>query len=146
VTVLVERAVVADAELLAAVRHLLPQLSETAPVPEAIDLETVVDAAATTLLVAREAPGQPIVGMLTVALFRLPSGVRAWIEDVVVDDGARRLGAGRALVAAAVELATDAGATSINLTSRPSRESARLLYESMGFEERATTVFRRSLP
>ena len=143
--VTVERAVVADAELVAAVRRLLPQLSETAPPPEAYDLESIVTSPATSIFVARDAERE-IVGMLTLALFRLPSGVRAWIEDVVVDEAARRLGAGRALVEAALALAADSGAVTVDLTSRPSRESARRLYETMGFEERTTTVFRRRLP
>ena len=144
-TIHVERAVVADAEVVAAVRRLLPQLTGTALEPEANDVETVVTSPATTLLVARDDEG-PIVGMLTLALFRLPSGVRAWIEDVVVDESARRLGTGRALVDVALELAADAGATRVDLTSRPSRDSARRLYETMGFEERTTTVYRRHLP
>jgi ribosomal protein S18 acetylase RimI-like enzyme len=143
--VTVERAVVADAELVAAVRRLLPQLSETALPPEAYDLESIVTSPATSIFVARDAERQ-IVGMLTLALFRLPSGVRAWIEDVVVDEAARRLGAGRALVESALALAADSGAVTVDLTSRPSRESARRLYETMGFEERTTTVFRRRLP
>jgi ribosomal protein S18 acetylase RimI-like enzyme len=145
VTILVERATVADAELVSAVRRLLPQLSESAGVPEASDLETIVTSPATTLLVARADRGEPIVGMLTLVAFRQVTGVRAWIEDVVVDEAARRLGAGRALVERAVELAQDAGATTIDLTSRPSRASARQLYESLGFEQRTTTVFRYSL-
>jgi ribosomal protein S18 acetylase RimI-like enzyme len=140
----VEQVVVADGEVVAAVRRLLPQLSENASEPEANDVETVVNAPATTLFVARDDGGR-IVGMLTLAAFRLPSGVRAWIEDVVVDEDARRSGAGRALVEAAVELAREAGATNVDLTSRPSRESARRLYETMGFEERSTTVFRKPL-
>ena len=144
-TLSVERVVVADPELLAAVQRLVPQLSETAAPPAAYDLESIVTSPATTMLVARD-DDRRIVGMLTLALFRLPSGVRAWIEDVVVDESARRLGAGRTLVEAALKLATDAGAPSVDLTSRPSRESARRLYETMGFEERTTTVFRRVLP
>jgi ribosomal protein S18 acetylase RimI-like enzyme len=140
----VEQVVVADGEVVAAVRRLLPQLSETASEPEANDVETVVNAPATTLFVARDDGGR-IVGMLTLAAFRLPSGVRAWVEDVVVDEDARRSGAGRALVDAAVELARETGATNVDLTSRPSRESARRLYETMGFEERSTTVFRKPL-
>jgi ribosomal protein S18 acetylase RimI-like enzyme len=145
VTLSVERVVVADPELVAAVRRLLPQLSETAEPPEAYDLESIVTSPATTMLVARD-EGRAIVGMLTLALFRLPSGVRAWIEDVVVDESARRLGAGRALVEAALALAVDSGAERVDLTSRPSRDSARRLYETMGFEERTTTVFRRQFP
>jgi ribosomal protein S18 acetylase RimI-like enzyme len=143
VTVRVERAVVADGELVAAVRRLVPQLSDSAAAPEAYDVETVVTSPATTLFVARDEGA--IVGILTLALFRLPTGLRAWIEDVVVDEAARRLGAGRALVEAAVALAQESGATTIDLTSRPSRDSARRLYEAMGFEERTTTVFRRRL-
>jgi ribosomal protein S18 acetylase RimI-like enzyme len=145
VTLSIERVVVADSELVSAVRRLLPQLSETAGPPEAYDLESIVTSPATTMLVARD-DDHRIVGMLTLALFRLPSAVRAWIEDVVVDESARRLGAGRALVDAALALAADAGAARVDLTSNPSRESARRLYESMGFEERTTTVFRRHLP
>lgn len=143
-TLRVERVAVADAELVAAVRRLLPQLSETAPAPEAYDLESIVASQATTMLVARDEEHE-IVGMLTLALFRLTTGVRAWIEDVVVDETARGLGAGRALVDAALGLAVAAGAEKVDLTSRPSREPARRLYESMGFEERTTTVFRRQL-
>lgn len=140
----VEAAVVADPELVAAVQRLVPQLSESAPPPEAYEVETVVTAEATTLLVARTDEGA-IVGMLTLAIFRLPTGLRAWIEDVVVDESARRLGVGRVLLERALELAQDAGARSVDLTSRPSRQSARRLYDAMGFEERATTVFRREL-
>jgi ribosomal protein S18 acetylase RimI-like enzyme len=145
VTLSVERVVVADPEIVAAVRRLLPQLSDTAPPPEAYDLESIVTSPATTMLIARD-DDRSIVGMLTLALFRRPSGVRAWIEDVVVDESARRLGAGRTLVEAALSLAADAGAEKVDLTSRPSRDSARRLYETMGFEERTTTVFRRHLP
>lgn len=143
-SVRVERVVVADPEFVAAVRRLLPQLSERAAEPEASDLETVVTAQATTIFVARDDDGE-IVGMTTLATFRLVSGVRAWIEDVVVDERARRLGAGRALIEAAVTLALEVGATSVDLTSRPTRESARRLYETMGFEERETTVYRKPL-
>jgi len=140
----VEAVVVADPELVAAVRKLVPQLSERAEEPAANDLETVVNAPATTVFVARDDTGA-IVGMTTLATFRLVTGVRAWIEDVVVDEDARRLGAGRALVEAAVTLAREVGAEQVDLTSRPTRESARRLYDAMGFEERQTTVYRKSL-
>ena len=143
-TVHVERVTVADPEVVAAVAHLLPQLSETAPVPDAYDVETVVTSNVTTLLVERD-DDQRIVGMLTVAIFRLPSGLRAWIEDVVVDQSARGLGAGTALVDHALGLAEQAGARSVDLTSRPAREEARALYQSMGFAERHTTLYRREL-
>jgi GNAT superfamily N-acetyltransferase len=138
--VLVERAVVADAELLAAIRRLLPQLSSSAAPIEASDLETIVASSATELLVARDEG--VIVGVLTLVLFRIPTGVRARVEDVVVDEGARRTGAGRALVAAAIALAEASGARTIDLTSRPERVAPHGLYGSMGFAERATTVYR----
>ncbi len=143
-TVHVERVTVADADVVAAVAHLVPQLSETAAAPDAYDVETVVTSPTTSLLVARD-DDHRIVGMLTVAIFRLPTGLRAWIEDVVVDEAARGTGAGKALVAYALVLAEEAGARSVDLTSRPSRVDARALYASMGFEERATTLYRREL-
>jgi ribosomal protein S18 acetylase RimI-like enzyme len=90
-------------------------------------------------------PGWPIVGMLTLVTFRLPTGVRAWIEDVVVDSGSRGKGIGEALVQAALELAAARGALTVDLTSRPSREAANRLYDRTGFELRATNVYRLKL-
>ena len=84
-------------------------------------------------------------GSLTLALFRIPTGVRAWIEDVVVDDAARGAGVGEALVGAAVERAGAVGAKTVDLTSRPSREAANRLYVRLGFESRTTNVYRRTL-
>ena len=79
--------------------------------------------------------------MLTLVWYDVPSGRKAWIEDVVVDAEARGMGAGRALVAAALEHAGVIGAGKVLLTSNPAREAARALYRKMGFEEAATTVF-----
>ncbi len=142
--VTVEEAIVADPELLSAIRRLLPQLSTSAPVPEAYDLETMISAPATSLFVARRGDGR-IVGTLTLAVFRIPSGVRAWIEDVIVDDQVRGAGIGAALCHAAIERARRAGARTVDLTSNPSREAANRLYQRLGFEERATNVYRFSL-
>ncbi len=91
-------------------------------------------------------PSAPIVGMLTLVTFRLPTGVRAWIEDVVVDSGSRGRGVGEALTQAAIELAAARGAQTVELTSRPSREAANRLYRRMGFEPRETNVYRFRLP
>ncbi len=88
-------------------------------------------------------PG-PIVGSLTLAVFRVPTGLRAWIEDVVVDESARGAGAGEALVLAAVRRAEAEGARTVDLTSRPSREAANRLYLRVGFEARTTNVYRFS--
>jgi len=131
-----------SAELVEAFTSLLPQLSSTSP-PSAAELAEVVDSAATALLVARE--GDVILGTLTLAVFRIPTGVRAWIEDVVVDDAARGRGIGEALTLRAVELAREAGARSVELTSRPTREAANRLYRRLGFEQRDTNVLRLTL-
>lgn len=83
-----------------------------------------------------------IVGSLTLATFPIPTGVRAWIEDVVVDEGARGHGVGEALNRAAIEEARSRGAITVELTSRPSREAANRLYQRMGFVARDTNVYR----
>jgi ribosomal protein S18 acetylase RimI-like enzyme len=129
-------------ELASAISSLLPQLSPASP-PSADELAAIVDSPATSLLVARD--GDAIVGTLTLAVFRIPTGVRAWIEDVVVDEAARGRGVGEALTLAAVGLARDAGARSVELTSRATREAANRLYRRLGFEERETNVLRLTL-
>ena len=128
-------------ELVTAFAHLVPQLSSSSPPPGGPELQEIVDSAASVLLVARDRGGA-LVGSLTLALFRVPTGLRAWIEDVVVDESARGAGAGEALVAAALERAAAVGARSVDLTSRPSREAANRLYLRMGFELRTTNVYR----
>jgi ribosomal protein S18 acetylase RimI-like enzyme len=131
-----------SAELVAALTSLLPQLSSASPAsPD--ELSAIVDSPATSLLVARD--GEAIVGTLTLAVFRIPTGVRAWIEDVVVDEAARGRGVGEALTLRAVELARAAGARSVELTSRPTREAANRLYRRLGFEVRETNVLRLTL-
>ena len=82
---------------------------------------------------------------MTLVLFRIPTGLRAWIEDVVVDEAARGRGVGETLNRAAIEWARGAGATTVDLTSRPSREAANRLYRRLGFQERATNVYRLDL-
>jgi ribosomal protein S18 acetylase RimI-like enzyme len=144
VRVTVEPARVVDAALEEAVARLVPQLSSSAPPPTAAELGRIVDSPATTLFVARDAGGA-VVGALTLAVFAAPTGVRAWIEDVVVDAAARGAGAGSALVRAALEVAKEAGARTVDLTSRPDREAANRLYRQLGFEQRRTNVYRYEL-
>jgi ribosomal protein S18 acetylase RimI-like enzyme len=129
--------------LVEATRSLVPQLSATAAVPGAVELDDVISSPATTLLLARD--DDRIVGMLTLALFRIPTGMRAWIEDVVVDEGARGKGAGEALTREAILLAEKAGARTVDLTSRPEREGANHMYEKIGFRPRGTNVYRYEL-
>lgn len=130
-------------ELLAAFERLVPQLSSSNPPPTRAELAEIVASPATVLLVARDPEQQrAIVGTLTLVLFRIPTGLRAWIEDVVVDNAVRGKGIGRALTLAAVQRAAEAGATTVDLTSRPSRVAANRLYQSVGFVARETNVYR----
>ena len=142
--VVVDEATAVDPELVEAFARLIPQLSSSSPPPGHAELEEIVASEATLLLVARDGDGT-IVGSLTLALFRVPTGMRAWIEDVVVDESARRTGAGGALVIAALHRADAAGARTVDLTSRPTRESANRLYRRLGFEARDTNVYRWSV-
>ena len=130
-------------ELVEAFARLIPQLSSSNPPPTADELAAMVASPASVLLVARDGSGT-VVGSLTLAVFRVPTGLRAWIEDVVVDESARGAGAGEALVLAAVRRAEAEGARTVDLTSRPSREAANRLYLRVGFEARTTNVYRFS--
>jgi ribosomal protein S18 acetylase RimI-like enzyme len=127
-------------ELVAAVGRLLPQLSGSAAALDAGHLTRIVGHQAITLLVARGRSG--IVGMLTLVTYPLPSGLRARIEDVVVDRDARGRGVGTALTVAALDLAREQGARSIDLTSRASRVEANRLYQQLGFQLRDSNVYR----
>lgn len=140
---IVERAGEVTDELVEAFRHLIPQLSSSNPPPTREELCEIVANTGSTLFVAR-VDGQ-IVGSLTLATFRIPTGLRAWIEDVVVDESARGHGVGEALNRAALDDAKSRGAVTVDLTSRPSREAANRLYTKLGFVKRETNVYRYSL-
>ena len=127
--------------LAAAVAGLAAQLSRSASAPLPDEVEEIVRSPACHLLLAREADGG-IIGMLTLVVFRIPTGVRAWIEDVVVDQDARGRGVGAALNQTAIGLAGQRGARTVDLTSRPSREAANRLYRRLGFVERDSHVYR----
>lgn len=129
-------------DLAEAAARLLPQLSEAAR-PDADRLRAVVGSPCSALFAARAA-GR-IVGMLALAWYDIPTGRKAWIEDVVVDRAARGAGIGRALVAAALAEAARLGVGQVWLTSRPSRLEARALYRSMGFEAAETGLFALKL-
>ena len=131
-------------ELIAAFARLVRQLSTSARLPTRTELEEIVSSPAATILLARGPDGQ-IIGSLTLVVFRTPTGVRAWIEDVVVDEVARGQGAGEELVREAIRLADESGARTLDLTSRPSREAANALYEKVGFHARETNVYRYDL-
>jgi ribosomal protein S18 acetylase RimI-like enzyme len=132
-----------DDELVNAFAHLIPQLSSSNPPPSREQLTEMVQSPATLVLVAR-VDGR-IAGSLTLAMFRIPTGLRAWIEDVVVDGDARGNGVGEALNSFAIEEARKRGAVTVDLTSRPSREAANRLYQRLGFVARDTNVYRFTL-
>jgi ribosomal protein S18 acetylase RimI-like enzyme len=132
-----------DDELVAAFARLVPQLSSSSPPPSADHLAALVASDDTVLFLARD--GGHIVGSLTLAFYRIPTGLKAWIEDVVVDDVARGRGIGELLNRAALDEAGARGAKDVSLTSRPSREAANRLYQRIGFERRDTNVYRYKL-
>lgn len=144
--------------LVEAVGKLLPQLSSSSPTlteqeladflaQEGVYLFAFIDEGAEDEGEDGIAPdnADAILGMLTLATFTIPTGTRAWIEDVVVDSAARGQGAGQALVEAAIKKAEEVGAVSVDLTSRPTREAANRLYVRAGFEPRVTNVYRYKL-
>lgn len=126
--------------------RLVPQLSSSSPPPTRGELAEIAGSTASHLLLARDGDGPGlggnIVGSMTLVVFRIPTGVRAWIEDVVVDESARGAGVGASLNETALDLASELGAKTVDLTSRPSREAANRLYRRLGFVERETNVYR----
>jgi len=129
-----------DDELVGAFARLLPQLSSSATPLDSAALQRMVSCDAATLLVARTADA--IVGTLTLVLLPLPSGLRGRVEDVVVDSAARGRGVAGLLTEEALRIAREAGARTVDLTSRPDRAAANRLYERLGFQPRQSTVYR----
>ena len=123
-----------------AINGLLPQLSPSTSALEEGDLRNIVDSESTKLFLAIDEDG--VFGMLSLVLFRIPTGRKAWVEDVVVDEKARGRGVGKLLIEHAIQVAREHGAHSVDLTSRPSREAANALYQRVGFQKRETNVYR----
>ncbi|MBR5950354.1 MAG: GNAT family N-acetyltransferase [Actinomycetaceae bacterium] len=134
-------------ELVEAINALLPQLSSSTPPRSTEFVEKLIAQDGVFLFVyrpdeANDNGKRPILGMLSLATFDIPTGKRAWVEDVVVDSAARGQGAGGQLVDAAIEYASSIAAKSLDLTSRPTREAANRLYRAHGFTLRETNVYR----
>ena len=127
-----------------AYRVLIPQLSSSSNPPTGEALQRIIESDSAQILIAENENGE-ILGTMTLIIFQIPTGIRAWIEDVVVDSSARGKGIGKKLNLAALELAKQAGAKTVDLTSRPARQEANQLYRSIGFAERETNVYRFSL-
>lgn len=142
-SVTVEMATQASDELVQVMQKLIPQLSSSNAPPSMEELNEMISSGSSVLFIARVE--NQIVGSLTLATFRIPTGIRAWIEDVVVDESARGHGVGEALNLAALDEAKRRGAITVELTSRPSREAANRLYRRLGFVLRETNVYRYTL-
>jgi ribosomal protein S18 acetylase RimI-like enzyme len=123
---------------------LVPQLSKSNPPPSLDEVEAMLASDAITQFVARDDDGS-IIGVSTLAIFPIPTAVRAWIEDVIVDESIRGEGVGEALTRAMLDRARDLGCATVDLTSRPSREAANRLYQRLGFTVRETNVYRYEL-
>jgi ribosomal protein S18 acetylase RimI-like enzyme len=141
----ISRVAAVDDELVRAFARLVPQLSRSSAAPTAAELREMVGSPGTVVFVARDGDDGPIVGTLTLVTFRIPTGVRAWIEDVIVDESVRGQGGGEALTRAALDVAAEVGARTVELTSRPSRVPANRLYQRIGFVARETNVYRFTL-
>ena len=133
----------ASNEILSQVNGLLPQLSKSASPLSLESLDILTKSESTNLFVAKE--GKKVWGMLSLVLFPIPTGTKAWVEDVVVDSSARGKGIGKALMNHALKKVREKRGKSIDLTSRPSRETANKLYQSLGYQKRETNVYRLSL-
>jgi ribosomal protein S18 acetylase RimI-like enzyme len=136
--VVIEVAAHATPDMVEGLNRILPQLSSSAPPLTLSELEEIC--VNDTVFIARD--NGTIVGSLTLVIFRLPTGLRAWIEDVVVDEAVRGRGVGEALNKAAIKATFDSGARTLDLTSRPSRVAANRLYQKLGFKARETNVYR----
>ena len=129
---------------LTSINKLLPQLSAKASKLTLNDLQDLADSESTRIFLASDDSSQ-ISGMLSLIVMRIPTGKKAWIEDVVVDEGARGMGVGKSLMNHAKENAKNLGVKSVDLTSRPSRLDANRLYKSLGYQIRETNVYRYSI-
>jgi ribosomal protein S18 acetylase RimI-like enzyme len=131
-------------ELADALVTLVPQLSTSNPPPSLAEVEAMLASDAITQFVARDDDGS-IIGVSTLAIFPIPTAVRAWIEDVIVDGAARGQRIGEALITAMIDAAREHGCATVDLTSRPSRQAANRLYQRLGFAVRETNVYRFDL-
>ena len=148
VSISVRAATEVDDGLVEAFSRLIPQLSSSSPPPTAAELLSIIDNPNSVLFIA-ELDGdddvRSVVGSLTLAFYRIPTGLKAWIEDVVVDESARGLGVGEALNVAAIDESRQRGAKNVSLTSRSSRGAANRLYQRLGFEPYETNLYRFGL-
>jgi ribosomal protein S18 acetylase RimI-like enzyme len=129
-------------EILEAVKLLVPQLGAHKAPPTWDELSALIHSEASTLLIVRYPDANSnIAGILTLSIYRVPTGIRSIVEDVIVDENMRRRGIAESLMLYAIDLAREAGANGVSLTSNPKREAANKLYQSMGFLKRETNAY-----
>ena len=138
----IEKVTECTEEIFAAVLRLVSYIGAHKALPTQQEIDSLIRSESSTLWVARYPdPTGTIAGMLTAAIYRVPTGLRSIVEDVVVEPNFRRLGIARALLLTAIDFAREAGANGVALTSNPKREAANLLYQSLGFERRDTNSY-----
>ena len=138
----IKKVIEVNCQLVNGLKKLMPELSSKIPLPDKKDLEEIVKNPMSELFIAESDTGE-IVGTLTLVIIKIPSGIKSRIEDVVVSSKARRLGIGRSLIEAAIDLARNLNIPYIDLTSHPNRIAANKLYQKLGFQQGQTNVYRR---
>lgn len=142
----VEKAVEATDDLLSVLADLIPQLGQGKVPPTRSELTNILNSPNTSFLIARASDEtNEIAGILTLIVYHVPTGARSIVEDVVVSEKFRRRGIAKALLSRAIEIAREAGAGGVSLTSNPNRKEANRLYQSMGFQRRETNAYFLSL-
>lgn len=136
-----EQVTIVTNELQDAFQRLTPQLTSNNPPPSREDLVALIKSESSVLLIARTATNGPIVGSASLTVYRAPTGIRAIIEDVIVDETVRGQGIGEALVQQLLDIAREKGAKGVSLTSNPKREAANRLYQRLGFTPRVTNSY-----
>lgn len=106
-------------------------------------LRQIIESENSHLFLAIE--NEDVLGMLTVGVYKTPTGIKAWIEDVVVDNKARGKGLGRKIIQHAIDFTKSIGASTLMLTSNPARVAANELYQSMGFELKDTNMYKMDI-
>ncbi len=140
----IERLTDCTPQFMHAMKQLMPQLTSESAAPEPETIQAIIKSASTSIWIAID-PRQEIVGMLTLAIYLTPTGIHAWIEDIVVDQKHRRQGYGEALTRRAIDYAREQSAKALSLTSRSERQAANRLYRSMGFNLQETNLYRMRL-
>ncbi len=131
-------------KIVKSLQRLIPQLTELGDPITQESLEELVHSKESELLLAVDEQ-EKIVGTLSLVVFTIPTGKKAFIEDVIVDAEARGKGLGEQLLSKAIALAKEKKVKRLELSSRPVRVPANSLYQKMGFKIRETNFYRLQL-